>query len=388
MANKNALKNLVAGVGRLPEEGFDENQIIFTKPDETPGVIDLNQEIDFSSDDQEVDPLDITKQDLDVAKALQENKDHPVDIASGMDVETQDLVDVQKREEEKEISEIEELNQEIEEKSNRILELESLLNDSYEIQAKEINNLKSKHEKEILEIKETLQNEVDSLNEKNSNLEETLLEVCDLEDKNSNLEEENSRLEKEISNLKRNNSRLITTHEQKVAELTSKNEELQSKIDSEISTHSNIDVDSIRNEIETEWKEKLENKETEWKEKLENNETEWKEKLQEVLDSQEDSTQSEKVISESAYTLHKFILNFVCKKLIISITDDYESKIYTKEFASDLLNKFIAGKIDSQDSFLQALLQEAKNKEIKNEFLGEVTSDILSYLLEHKVELQ
>lgn len=75
------------------------------------------------------------------------------------------------------------------------------------------------------------------------------------------------------------------------------------------------------------------------------------------------------------------IFKFVCINTIKSLSQSYDSKIYTDEFASNLFSQYVEGEINSQNSPLfKELIKEVIKNEIKDSYLGELTLDVLNYI--------
>lgn len=376
MANKNALNNLVAGKGRLPSNGLeDQDEFLISQSKQSYSAIDLNAVVNLNdSDNIEVEEqLEIAKEDLNLETASKLNEEQPVNITSNGKVETKDVLNF-KRESQENLAEIDKLKKEII-KLNEILSKR----DKELIEANEsLSDADLNHSVEIETLKQQCKGEIDEKDRKIQDLEseiKTLSEELNNSDSNAEIEEELEKLHQELSDVKRNNSRTITQNEKDIKRLKDENNKLSKQLENLQDSSEVVDVEKLREEWQKEVDDLIKSKEKEFKNILET-------ELDKVKSSKTSTAEIKDV------ELHKFVLNYVCKDLVKAILNQHKSKIYTVEYEKEILEKFLNGSISSQDSFLKALLTEVKSDNIQSEFLGSNSENVVEYFLEQEVVLE
>lgn len=410
MANKNALSNLINKASKAAESEHFEDFEGATAPSNviSENIVDLDATIDLDDIDSSKDnkePLEITEKDLEKAlRASQENTTLDFnEVEDNSEIEAlkekisyyenleQELVENHKLE-------IEELNQKHQEEISRLNQEKENVQDN----SNEIKELKEAHQKELTQLKEDHSYEMNSkeeefdqkiykLEEKHSKeleelqnkLELQKLELNDQEDYKSKIESLEGELKeikeqktdsenKEIKSLKKQIEKL-----EKDQKEFDKKDEVFDEEKKELQSQFKIKIEDLTSSYEDKLKDLKSKHEKEIQDLIESNDS----KVKEILDKYENN--GEIVITN----LHQFVLNYVCRDLVTEIADDYESGIYTKEYAKDLFDKFLNGEINSQDFFLLALIKEMKEKNKISKFLGDDSDRILDYFIEEEVTL-
>lgn len=75
------------------------------------------------------------------------------------------------------------------------------------------------------------------------------------------------------------------------------------------------------------------------------------------------------------------VVKFVCKNVCEFLKEEYISDMYTKEFSGNLFQKYLDG-INDSNLLLKELLKECVEKDVKDPYLGELTSDVINFMIE------
>ena len=370
MANKNALNNLIHQASKATNsENKDYEDILKSPENQSSDIVDLNASIDL--EELPVDPLDITDGDLHRAQALREGsvlkEDYDLEVNQESSVvleEMQERINILEAEKEQYERQI------VEMKENHNLEL----NTEKENHENEISRLQTEHQSEIEKYK-------------------TELDLIKLDDNSNDNQEEvkqlqNSLLQKE-NEFNSLNQEYAEFKEQYENDLKEKDKVIKSlEKDLKAVQEQSNEYDSLKEEYETKINDAKDSYEDKIKELTDSHKNEinsltssYEDKIKEITEKYENSEEIE------ITNLHQFVLNYVCRDLVTEIAADYESGIYTKEYAKELFDKFLSGDINSQDFFLLALIKEMKEKNKSSKFLGESSVRILDYFIEEEVTL-
>jgi hypothetical protein len=77
------------------------------------------------------------------------------------------------------------------------------------------------------------------------------------------------------------------------------------------------------------------------------------------------------------------VLDFVCKSTVKHLIESYTSKIYTKEYAVELMQGYVDGSIDSQNPLFKQLVLECIQSKVEDPYLKGMTELVLNYIMEN-----
>ena len=77
------------------------------------------------------------------------------------------------------------------------------------------------------------------------------------------------------------------------------------------------------------------------------------------------------------------VLDYVCKRTIEKLKENYNSQIYTKEYMCKLMEDYVNGKTDSSNPLFKQLMLECIENADNDEYLGDLTKDVLEYISEN-----
>lgn len=74
------------------------------------------------------------------------------------------------------------------------------------------------------------------------------------------------------------------------------------------------------------------------------------------------------------------VLDYVCRKLFLGLKDSFDSKMYTKAFMQDLMQRYINGEIDASDPLFKSLVHEIIESDVKDPYLDGLTKNVLEFV--------
>lgn len=91
-------------------------------------------------------------------------------------------------------------------------------------------------------------------------------------------------------------------------------------------------------------------------------------------------TENSNEIKDSFNDVANKVLGYVCIQTIKTLLDKYKSEMYTEAYSSKLFNGFIAGEVDSSNPLFKELIGEVIKSEFKDDYLDDLTVDVLNYI--------
>lgn len=76
------------------------------------------------------------------------------------------------------------------------------------------------------------------------------------------------------------------------------------------------------------------------------------------------------------------VLDYVCKQTILNLVETHESKIYTKEYAKQLMMQYVDGKTDSSNPLFKQLVQECLEQKAEDQYLKGLTEEVLRHIMQ------
>ena len=76
------------------------------------------------------------------------------------------------------------------------------------------------------------------------------------------------------------------------------------------------------------------------------------------------------------------VLDYVCRQTVLNLVETHESKIYTKEYAKQLMMQYVDGKTDSSNPLFKQLVQECLEQKAEDKYLKGLTEEVLRHIMQ------
>lgn len=251
--------------------------------------------------------------------------------------------------------------------------------------SKELDGLKEERDifkNALKEANETIKNYEDSIEKLNEKIES--LEKSD-DGKNIEFKLELETVKREKVDLELTVKDLNETINKKDNEIDSLKEKYEDflnnlKENGVIDSKNDILVDSKTLEENEFLKAKIE----ELEEKLDNHSNNEKQISENENDEMIDFNElKNQVVNENSIYLSNVsekVLSYVCIETVKHLLSNYKSEMYTEKYTNKLFNSYIEGETDSSNILFKELISEVLESNFKDEYLKDVTSDVLKFI--------